>query len=241
MKKPIIIQGALQSEINFLLEKLENKTEIHEGNFVFYEGTYRDYPIVISKTKMGEISSAISTTLSIKKYNPLCIINQGTAGALVDWLNIGDIVIGNEFYYLSQYSTDCMKEVEDINPWKKSGYKTIDNEFVSYNANEKFLDCLKNLEFLKSKNVYFGSIGSGDIWTKEIETMHQNHKNYGVLCEAMEVSGAYISANSLDVPLVSIRVIANNEITHQEYDEKYGIITQEYTLNILDELIKLIK
>lgn len=134
-----------------------------------------------------------------------------------------------------------MKEVEDINPWKKSGYKTIDNEFVSYNANENFLDSLKNLEFLKSKNVYFGSIGSGDIWTKEVETMHQNHENYGVICEAMEVSGAYIAANSLDVPLVSIRVIANNEITHQEYDEKYGIITQEYTLSILDELIKLIK
>ena len=34
-----------------------------------YFNIYKDYPIIISKTKMGEISSAIATTLSIQKYN----------------------------------------------------------------------------------------------------------------------------------------------------------------------------
>jgi nucleoside phosphorylase len=36
---------------------------------------------------MGEISSAIATTLAIQNYSPLFILNQGTAGALVEWLN----------------------------------------------------------------------------------------------------------------------------------------------------------
>ena len=58
------------------------------------ECMFRELPVVVSKTRIGEINSAIATTLAIEHYHPRMILNQGTAGALVDWLNTGDIVIG---------------------------------------------------------------------------------------------------------------------------------------------------
>ncbi len=86
---------------------------------------------------MGEIPSAIAATLVIEKFNLLFILNQGTAGAFVEWLNKGDVVVGKQIYYLSQFSTDKDKETDDINPWKNSEYKTIDNETISYKSDKK--------------------------------------------------------------------------------------------------------
>jgi len=238
MNRPIIIQGALQSEIDYLLKtfQIENKTNF--GGYVFYECIYKNYPIIISKTKMGEISSAIATTLSIQKFDPLFILNQGTAGALVEWLNKEDVIIGKQIYYISQFSTDENKEFDDINPWKKTEYRSIDNEVISYNAEPKLLNWLQGLDILNKDNIYFDSIGSGDVWTKDINQMKKYNENFGIVCEAMECSGAYMAANSLEIPLISIRVISNNEIKKQEYDEQTGILSQKIVINIIDEILK---
>lgn len=237
MNKPIVIQGALQNEIEYLLKIFEVKNKINIGSYFFYECIYKNYPVIISKTKIGEISSAIATTLAIQKYDPLFILNQGTAGALVEWLNKKDIVIGKQIYYLSQFSTDENKENDEINPWKKVGYRTIDNEIVSYNANEKFLSWLQSIDILKRENIYFDIIGSGDIWTKDVNQMKKYNNDYGIVCEAMECTGAYMAANSFQTPLVSIRVISNNEIKKQQYDEKTSIITQKLIINIMDKFL----
>lgn len=238
METPIIIQGALQSEIDFLLNTFEVKKQTNIGSYIFYECIYKGYPIIISKTKMGEISSAIATTLAIQNYKPVFILNQGTAGAYVEWLDKADIIIGKQIYYLSQFSTDNNKENDTINPWKNTGYKTIDNEVISYAADEKFLKWLKGLDVLNKGNVYFETIGSGDVWTKNINQMKKYNEEYGIVCEAMECSGAYLASNSLGTPLVSIRVISNNELKNQEYDETVGINSQKIVINIIEEYLK---
>ena len=238
MKKPIVIQGALQSELDYLLNCFEVKNINNIGSCVFYECIYNDYPIIIGKTKMGEICSAISTTLAIQKYNPLFILNQGTAGAFVEKLNIGDMVLGERVCYLSQFSTDENKEVDTVNPWKKEEYKTMDNEVVSYHADEKLLNMLKNLEVLKKENIYFGCIGSGDVWTKKPNQIKKYNKEFGIMCEAMECTGAYMAANTLGTPLISLRVISNNEIKNLKYDSSADELSQKLVVDILDELLR---
>lgn len=238
MNRPIAIQGALQSEIDYFLNLFENKRKVVIGDNVFYECTHKDYPIVISKTKIGEISSATTTTLLIQFYQPEFILNQGTAGASTEQLNRGDIVIGDKIYYISQFSTEENKEEDILNPWKKNEYRTLDNEHMSYSANPRFLTWLKSLEILKKDNIRFGTIGSGDVWTRDTETIKKYNKEYGIICEAMECSGAYIAANSLGTPLVSIRVIANNELKGQEYDETLGVRSQKIVIDIIDEYLK---
>lgn len=182
--------------------------------------------------------SSVATTLGIERYKPLFIINQGTAGALVDWLNQGDIVVGKEMYYISQFSTDEKKEKEDINPWKKDWYQTLDKEFISYKTNEELFNWIKDTDFISEKNIFFDVIGSGDVWTTDISLMKKYNEKYGVVCETMECAGAYMAANSLNVPLISIRVISNNEIKKQEYDEKFGLFSQKVVLKIIDKFIE---
>ena len=54
----------------------------------------------------------------------------------------------------------------------------------------------------------------------------------------MECSGTYLAANSLGIPLVSIRVISNNEIKNQEYDESTSIISQKIIISIIDKYLE---
>lgn len=235
--KPIIIQGALYSEINYLIDAIKPK-KVEYNNFIFYEGSYNNYPVIISKTKIGEITSSIATSLAIIKYNPLFIINQGTAGACNKNINKEDIVIAEDFYYLSHFSMEKDKETNILNPWKNDGYLSLDNEFISYKTNKDLLNKIKNLKSINNYNVIYGKIGSGDIWTKNNKDIISNNKNYNVLCESMEVAGAYIASNSMNTPVIAIRVISNNELLNQNYDELSSLKSQKLCLEIIDEITK---
>lgn len=114
----------------------------------------------------------------------------------------------------------------------------MDNEVVSYNAAEKLLNMLKNLEVLKKENIYFGCIGSGDVWTKKPNQIKKYNKEFGIMCEAMECTGAYMAANTLGTPLISLRVISNNEIKNLKYDSSADELSQKLVVDILDELLK---
>ena len=235
-ENPIVIQGALDSELDLLLKSFDVLQKRTVGDFVFYECTHKERPIVVSKTRIGEINSAAATALAITTYHPRWIINQGTAGALVEWLNTGDIVIGKRVCYLSQFSTDENKEIDAINPWKADCYRTVDRETVSYHADQGLLLKMQDICKKINREVHFEAIGSGDVWTKDPLQIHRLHQRYGVVCEAMECAGAYLTANSLGVPLLSVRVISNNELKRQAYDQASGALAQRFVLDLMEYL-----
>ena len=235
-RAPILVQGALKSELDLLLDTFEIMQARDIGGFDFFECAHQNRPIVVCRTKIGEINSAIATTLAIQTYHPQLILNQGTAGALTDWLNTGDIVIGTRVCYLSQFSTDADRDADPINPWKSNTYRTIDGDETSYHTDTKLLQALHSICPKQRQNVYFDVIGSGDVWTKDPQQIHRYHQQYGVVCEAMECTGAYLAANGLQTPLVSIRAISNNELKHQAYDQSSGALAQKFVLDLLNRL-----
>ncbi len=233
---PIVIQGALDSELDLLLNAFTVLHTRRIGAFEFYECLYKGRPIVLSKTKIGEICSATATTLAIQAYHPALILNQGTAGALVDWLDTGDIVIGKRVCYLSDFSTDAMRDAEPINPWKSDAYRSCDGDIVSYDADPNLLQTIRSICGTLAQEVHLDVIGSGDVWTRDPQRIHELNRHYGAVCECMECAGAYLSANSLHTPIVSIRAISNNELKSQAYDQASGVLAQKFILNLLDQL-----
>lgn len=79
-KNPIVVIAAMDAEFKLLKEKLENVTVSTINQYTFYEGTIQEYPVVICNCLIMSINAAVATTLAIQKYNPLVIINEGTAG-----------------------------------------------------------------------------------------------------------------------------------------------------------------
>ena len=233
---PMIIQGALKSELDILLNHLTVLRVRDIEGFEFHECLHGSRPVVISRTKIGEINSAVASALGIQTYRPRLIVNQGTAGALTEWLNTGDIVIGTRVCYLSQFSTQTDRDADAINPWKSDAYRTVDGDELSYHTDANLLQTLRTVCKNQLQPVYFDVIGSGDLWTKDPQQIHRYHHQYGVVCEAMECAGAYLTANGMHTPIVSIRAISNNELKHQTYDQSSGALAQSFVLELLEHL-----
>ena len=110
-KKPIVLIGALNSEIKYLVEMLESCKIETRGNYKFYKGYIKDYPVIIAKSEVGLINAASCLTLAIEYYNPICIVNEGTAGGIIENRHKKDIIIADE----------CINIISAKTPYKELG------------------------------------------------------------------------------------------------------------------------
>lgn len=235
-KRPILISAAVDTELSYLLEKLDNKIEKTLNGYSFWEGNIKLYPVVIYKTDVGTINATISTLIAIKEYNPLFIVNEGTAGAHQRDVVPKDIIIGSEIISIDSYKTINKQEGEGSNSleWEQPGFgfeKTIscDNELLDFAVNNKFYD---------EGKVYIGRIGSGNVFNKEVDRILKLNKTLDTLCEEMEGIGVYKTCDKLEIPKISFRVISNNEILGLSYDVSYGLYGQKFTYEFVKRYIE---
>ena len=92
-KAHIAVQGAVDGELEQLIEAVGTPSPRVIDGFSFWEGEIAGSPVVVSRTEVGMVNAAIATTLLIREYSPKAILNQGTAGAADPALRVGDIVL----------------------------------------------------------------------------------------------------------------------------------------------------
>ena len=97
----ILVQGAMQEEIELLARMLPGGRWTEQKGYSFYETGLREAKIILALTQVGILHACISTMLGIEGYKPDALINQGTAGGHVRTLEIGDIVIGETAVYIN--------------------------------------------------------------------------------------------------------------------------------------------
>ena len=93
-KIDLLVQGAVDGELQPLLAALTDKKEITIAAWTFWTGRIGAKSVVISRTEMGPINAAAATALGIERFHPTAIVNQGTAGAHNPKLALWDIVVG---------------------------------------------------------------------------------------------------------------------------------------------------
>ena len=103
--RPIVVQGAMDVEIRQLAGALANAEEQTLRGWTFWRGTVDGYPVVISKTLKGLSNAAAATALAAERYDPIAIINQGTAGGHQPDLHVFDIVLGDDSVNLGSFKT----------------------------------------------------------------------------------------------------------------------------------------
>ena len=108
-----------------------------------------------------------------------------------------------------------------------------ENRLVVQNASEKLVRCIKQNFKEKEYKLHFGRLASGDIWNKNKERINYINKNYDAICEDMEAVSIYTVSNLYNIPAISIKGIANNEILGEEYDYSVSKKVQKF----VEELI----
>ena len=213
----IMIMGAMKDvELNLILDYLKD-IRIHvEATYTFYEGKLYDKDIVVCHTGIGTINAAVATFIGIKKYNPTAIFVIGTAGAHSEELHNEDLVVATS--------------VLDLN--------SLNYEIKTLKSSEALIELMKKHCQTSTFYTYFGVVGSGDVWNKDTLKIKELNKKYGTLCEEMESIGVYEIAHKYNVPVITIRIISNNEITGEEYDRRVGEGVQSDLMMFLMSLNK---
>lgn len=94
------IIGAMQIEIDLLLEKLHIKEEHTIAGIPFYKGNFMDTEIIITRCGVGKVNAAACTQILINKFDVNSIINTGVAGGLHP-----DVKIGASSYFYKCYAS----------------------------------------------------------------------------------------------------------------------------------------
>lgn len=202
----ILIQGAVRREIDRLIQNLPEGTWSEHKGCPFYETLAEGARVIISITGVGTIRASIATAVAIQQYHPQFILNQGTAGAHVPWLAPGDIVIGEESVYMNAMVMPQRGPGagSDALLWEPG---MRDNRF---RADARLVRALQGVPY--GGKLAVGALGSGDLFSREVDRIAWLRARFGELCEDMESAAVYKTCAAFGVPVVGMRSISNNEL-----------------------------
>lgn len=245
--RPIVIEGAMNTETEILIRALKNPVTYREMNYMFVAGTYKDYPVVIVRTEIGLANSAASTALAIKKFNPVAVINQGTAGGHDAAIQIGDIVIGEKSYDYAAYKSSYTAAGAGIDLTQQENlgtyaYDAASGKFQAYKeyfADPTLLKIAKNVAAAnKNFNVSIGTIGTANSWLNSVDYINFLNETYGSSCEEMETNAAAQVCQNAGVPFIGIRVLSDNIIVNTKYVPETAKTCQDFVLLVVDDYIR---
>jgi len=246
-QRPILIQGAMNVETKILVHALKNPVAYRELNYLFVAGTYKNYPVVVARTEQGISNAAASTALAIKKFNPVAVINQGTAGGMVPTLHRNDIVIGSKSFPVAAIKTAYSPKGAGVDfkqqirrgTFAYDEAKKIFQPCGEYPADKTLLDVAEKVAAAnKNFNVTTGAISSADWWMDWVDYVSFLHETYGVTCTEMETASAAQICHNAGVSFIGIRVISDNVSGNEEYSFAPADTCQNFVLLVTESYIR---
>ena len=217
----IMISGAMDVETEYTVGDEFVKPVVE---LMFTDGHLEDY------TNKAVFAS---TALGIEKFQPVAIINQGTAGAHAPEIHPFDIVIGASACDFGAYKTDSKG-----NPTFR-GVKVYDESsgdfirVVDFQPDSQLLEIARKLApTYKFGNVVEGKICTSGAWNKQKSRIKYFHKNFDTMCEEMETATVAQICYDYKIPFIGIRVISNNELTNEDFNPDTGEKCQQFALDV---------
>jgi adenosylhomocysteine nucleosidase len=239
----IVVQGALDSELQPLLAALEDKERIQIAAWTFWRGRIGGKRVLVSRTEVGPINAVAATTLAVIHFKPKLIINQGTAGANDPELKVFDIVVGESTVDYGAYRSahaDAGQGI-DMSRWAPIPHRLrIDgNERKTYSrfpGDEEVMRIAADTPYKRGR-VIRGVIGSAFEFNKEIDRLVWVRKVFGASSEDMESAFSAGAAEGFKTRFLAIRIISDSEFHSPKLEEAAG----EYCAAFVVDVIKRMK
>ena len=225
--KKIGLIAAMEEE---LLEVKKDMTEIEEKEIdkvKFIIGKICNRDCVLAQSGVGKVHAARTTQVMIDRFNIESIINIGSAGAINDKLNIGDVVIGK---HIVQHDFD----ITAFN--HKKGYIPEIGDNIPCTLKINIQEELNKEK--KEYKVISGIIATGDIFCTETEMKNNIQKEFNADIIDMESGAIAQVAYMNDIKFGAIRGISDspNGDNAKTFDENL-IMASKNATEILEKTI----
>lgn len=208
MKKLGII-GAMQQEVETLLERMDNKNAATIAGSIFYEGILSGLNVVVVQCGIGKVNAAICTQILCDCYQVTHIVNTGIAGSLCADLDIGDLVV----------SQDAMYHDFDCNAFGYPHGKVPGMDVIAFPADETMIRlAFSAAEAVNNGHTKIGRVASGDQFVADPVLKDKIISVTSALCTEMEGAAIAQTAYRNAVPFVILRAISDKADNSAEMD-----------------------
>lgn len=198
MKLGII--GAMQVEIQTLLDYMKDEIGTEKGGCTYFEGTLDGVDVVVALCGVGKVNAAICTQIMLSDYGVTHLVNTGVAGSLDASLNICDMVI----------STDAMYHDVDVRQFGYAFGQVPGSKVVAYPADPMLAEmAYRAADAVHPGHTRYGRIASGDQFISSVEKKNEIIRNTQGCCAEMEGAAIAQTAYSNQIPFVIIRSISD--------------------------------
>ncbi|WP_307838193.1 5'-methylthioadenosine/adenosylhomocysteine nucleosidase [Bacillus cereus group sp. N21] len=220
------IIGAMQIEIDLLLEKLDIYEEYTIARMPFYKGIFMDKEIIVTLCGIGKVNATSCAQILIDKFEVDCMINTGIAGGLHPDVKVGDLVISTNVTH------------HDVNKNQMKNLFPFQETFI---ANQELRELARkacNTSGLDI-NVHEGRIVSGECFVEDAKLKEKLLDEYAPHCTEMEGSAIGHVAFINDIPFLIIRSISDSadDDATSSY-ENFAKITADQSSRVIMEMIK---
>ena len=203
------IIGAMDEEIESLLEIMENKQETQKAGSTFYDGTLENLPVTVVRCGIGKVNAALCTQILCDCFGVTHLVNTGIAGSLCADLDIGDLVVSRDAMY---HDFDCVH----------FGYpygKVPGMDVITFPADAVMMDyAFAAAEAVNPGHTKIGRVASGDQFVASKEKKEQIISATQALCTEMEGTAIAQTAYRNGVPFVILRAISDKADDSAEMD-----------------------
>lgn len=200
MDKKLGIIGAMQVEVETLVEQLARRRCVERAGSTFYEGELEGLPVVVVQCGVGKVNAAMCMQILCDCFGVTHVVNTGVAGSLDAQLDIGDLVVSKDAMY---HDFDC----------RFVGYaigQVPGLEVHAFPAEETMAAlAFAAAEAVNPGHTKIGRVASGDQFICSREQKVKIIADTGALCTEMEGAAIAQTAWRNRVPFVILRAISD--------------------------------
>ena len=228
--KKIGIIGAMDIEVEELINSMEDAKKQTISNIDYYEGKLQGKNVVVAKCGVGKVHAAVCSQTMILKYGPDAIINTGVAGSLSSELDIADIVI----------SDGVVQHDFDVSAFGKPLGLISGLDLIKIPCNDELVNRLiRASQILEDTNVAVGTIASGDQFIGSKEKKDYIVNNFNALCTEMEGAsiGHVCYINDVDFCIVRAMSDKADGTANMDFDE-FVQIAVDKSIKLINNFLK---
>lgn len=195
------IIGAMDVEVTYLKNNLQNAQAQTIAGMEFAEGTFAGVPVVVVFCSVGKVNAGICVQILADCFGVTHVINTGVAGSLDAAINIGDLVV----------STDAIYHDMDVQnfgyaPGQVPGFKV-----VAFPADPELRALIETAaaEVAPEIQVFPGRVASGDQFIRAAEAKQRIIDTFAARCCEMEGAAIAHACYLNDIPFVVVRAISD--------------------------------
>ena len=193
----ILVMGVFNIEVDPLRRAIH--PELEKGTVIgrpFVRGVIGPNEVVVTYGLVGKVEAAMLTQAFIDRFSPSAIVFTGAAGALSKILNVGDVVLGDEYFEFDVARRDGKVELIE-------GSERLIERFEEH-----------------YKDIYVGRIATGDSFIDNEEMREKIKKMTQAVAVDMDSAAVAKVAKENGIDFVSLKTIVD-DCTVESFEKNY--------------------